>query len=84
MVLPPYRQISQPAGQLPDYQRLGAPSLSEDLQAKFTYLPNWQRNFDFVLLMDAGGAPDLEHFLPGRLHLAQATDMTALFRITPP
>ena len=84
VVLPPYRQISKPVGRLPDYHLLGEDNLPANLQSSYPYLANWQNNFDYVLLMDAGGEPDLTHFLPERLQLVHATDMAALFRVLAP
>jgi hypothetical protein len=37
--------------------------------------------YDYLLLLDAGGQPDLAHFAPDRLALIADRDIAALFRI---
>ena len=83
-VLPPYEQISRQIGLLPSYHLLGAERLSDTERNFFPYFIGWQKTFDYVLLLDAGGAPDLEKLLPERLQLVSRSDMAALFRIRPP
>ncbi len=39
--------------------------------------------FDFLLLLDAGGEPDLAGYQPDRLALVRAGDVAALFRVLP-
>ena len=83
-VLPRYEQISKPIGEVPSYRLLGAERLSDSDRVLFPYLNGWEENFDYVLLLDAGGAHDLEKLLPERLQLVSRSDMAALFRIRPP
>jgi len=45
------------------------------------YLRDWQRNYDYVLMLNAGGAGDLSRYVPDRLSLIAASDVAALFRI---
>jgi hypothetical protein len=45
------------------------------------YLENWPANFDFVLVLDAGAAADLDHFLPDKLILLSRSKYAALFRV---
>jgi hypothetical protein len=39
--------------------------------------------FDYLLLLEAGAATDLEHFGGDRLLLLARSDMAALFRVSP-
>ncbi len=82
-VLPPYRQISMQSGQVPSYHLLGVERLSQTERLQSPYVAGWERNFDYVLLLDAGGAPELTKLLPERLTLVSHSDMAALFRIHP-
>jgi hypothetical protein len=45
------------------------------------YLQDWRNNYDYVLLLNAGGAGNLDHFLPDVLRLVDAGDVAALYRI---
>ncbi len=38
---------------------------------------------DYLLLLSAGGEPDLAHYAADRLELVTATDAAALFRVRP-
>jgi hypothetical protein len=77
---PPYRSLSAPAGDSPDLQML----TWKDPVGEFAYLKDWQNKFDYVLVLDAGGAPHLDQFLPEQLQLLTQSDMAALFRIRRP
>jgi hypothetical protein len=82
-VLPPYSSISRTSGVLPDYHLLLASNRLSQKQVTpyLPYLPDWPAKFDYVLLLNAGGAPDLDTFMPNRLELLRRSDMAALFRI---
>ena len=82
-VLPPYDRIAVHSGEVPEYTLLAKKELTASQRREFPYLEEWEHRFDFVLVLDAGGVPDIAHLLPGRLRLAHATDMAALFRIQP-
>ncbi len=82
VVLPPYRRISLPEGVLPDYHLLQHPIPYPGPDVA-PYLWQWRRNFDYVVVLDAGGAGDLVNFLPGKLTLIRRTDAAALFRVLP-
>jgi hypothetical protein len=80
VLLAPYDRIGAPECQPPNWQslvaghRIPATRPGPDLR-------NWQRDYDYVLLLNAGGAGDLRRFLPDRLALLAATDVAALYRI---
>ena len=80
-VLPPYDRLAVKLGDPPDYRALLAdPPAPADL-AGAPYLAGWQRNFDYVLVIDAGAASDLAAFLPDRLALVRQADIAALFTV---
>jgi hypothetical protein len=78
--LPPYDRLSEPDCQPPDWQSLVV-GYSVHPVTPSGYLTDWQSNFDYVLLLNAGGAGDLHSFLPNRLTLLAAADVAALYRI---
>jgi hypothetical protein len=67
--LPPYRDLAERAGSIADHRALTVPG-KVDLCG-----------FDQLLLLDAGGEPDLTHFAADRLALIAQSDVAALFRI---
>jgi hypothetical protein len=67
--LQPYRQLAERIGATPDHRLLAIPG-KVDLCG-----------YDELLLLDAGGEPDLAHFAADRLVLLAQTDIAALFRI---
>lgn len=66
---PPYRELAEHTGSIADHRALTMPG-KLDLCG-----------FDHLLLLDAGGEPDLAHFVPDRLMLIAASDVAALFRV---
>jgi hypothetical protein len=83
ITLPPYDRLGAPECQPPDWQSLVV-GYSVHPVTPAPYLRNWQRNYDFVLLLNAGGAGDLRRFLPERLTLLTSADVAALYRVRPP
>ena len=80
-VLPPYREISDPAGHPPFYEGLAVDDLSaSDLQT-YPYVAHWRSQFDYVLVLNAQLAGDLGGFLPDRLEFMEQTGFAALFRV---
>jgi hypothetical protein len=49
--------------------------------ARFLYLTDWKDKFDYVPVLNADGAPNLDHFLPNQLQLLDRQGIAALFRI---
>jgi hypothetical protein len=80
----PYDRLAAAASAPPDYRLLARERWSEDELEQAPYLPLWQDNFDYVLVLLADAAPDLPTFLPDRLELVNSTGMAALFRVRPP
>ena len=79
---PPYDQLDGHQGEPPDYHVLQHP-ISTKEAAVAPYLRHWQTDFDYVLLLNAGGARDLPNYVPARLRLVTQGDVAALFRIVP-
>jgi hypothetical protein len=67
--LPPYRELAERADLMPGYRALAVPG-KVDLCG-----------YDELLLLEAGGEPDLAHFATDRLRLLASSDIAALFRI---
>lgn len=65
---PPYRELARRLGGLPDHLAVAGGQV--DLCG-----------YDAVLLLDAGGEPDLTGFAADRLQLLRSTDYAALFRV---
>ena len=69
--LQPYRGLAERSGSIPDQRALAVPGRIDLC------------GYDHLLLLDAGGEPDLAHFAPDRLLLLAQSDIAALFRIRP-
>lgn len=80
-VLAPYKAISVANGEVPRYQGLGFDRISPAELAAFPYVAQWQSRFDYVLVLNAGEAGDLQYFLPEKLVFLRQTGFAALFRI---
>lgn len=77
----PYRQVQAIRASPIDYTDLTVSHWSAWDLSHFPFLPDWRNKFDFVLLLNAEGAPDLDHFLPEQLELLDRQGIAALFRI---
>ncbi len=69
--LSPYRELAERAGSIADHRALTVPG-EVDLCG-----------YDHLLLLDAGGEPDLTDFATNRLALIARSDAAALFRVRP-
>jgi hypothetical protein len=67
--LPPYKELAEHAGSVAGHLAITAPD-AVDLC-----------DYDYLLLLDAGGEPDLRRFASDRLTLVAQRDIAALFRI---
>jgi hypothetical protein len=83
VVRPPYDALAVGQGRPPDWQSLVVGYQVHPVTPT-PYLKDWQRNYDYVLMLNAGGAGDLSHYVPDRLSLIAASDVAALFRIRNP
>jgi hypothetical protein len=89
-VLKPYRKLSVPSGYPPDYARLAITEPTGKDAEEFPYLRDWPENFDFALMVDSDGAPNLSSVLSSnpllseRLHQVVRTDFATLYSVCRP
>jgi hypothetical protein len=77
----PYRNLRVVESPPPRYLLLAEKNPLPAELKKFPFLVDWDRKFDYVLILNAEGAPDLEHFLPERLQLVNRRGIAALLKI---
>jgi hypothetical protein len=77
----PYRELQAVDSPPVNYLELASPSISPSELKRFPFLPHWNEKFDYVLVLNAEGAPDLEHFLPNQLQLVDRQGIAALFLV---
>jgi hypothetical protein len=82
IVLPPYRDLASSQGFMPIRAMLDRPI--PPIAMTFQVPQDWRRQYDYVLLLDAGGEPDLKRWAGDRMDLLRATDAAALFRVRRP
>ncbi len=77
----PYRELQAVRSALPNYVDLTRRQFAEDELEHFPFLAEWQQKFDFVLLLNAEGVPNLSQFLPDRLRVVDSRGIAALFEV---
>jgi hypothetical protein len=77
----PYIECLGTGSAPPDYQLLGSVQMSADEAQRFPFLPHWDQKFDYVLLLNAEGAGNLDEIFPDKLELLDHRGIAALFRI---
>jgi hypothetical protein len=77
----PYTQVLGTGSAPPDYQLLGSVQMSAAEAKQFPFLPHWDQKFDYVLLLNAEGAGNLEQLFPDKLELLDHRGIAALFRV---
>jgi hypothetical protein len=77
----PYRELEAVRSPPLNYTDLSMSEVPEEELAHFPYLRDWKEKFDYVLVLNAEGAPGLDHFLPNQLQLVNRQGIAALFRI---
>jgi len=80
-VLYPYRASLGAGAAPPDYHFLDARQLSTEEKQRFPFIADWTNRFDYLLLLNAEGAGDLDRFLPDKLELVDRKGVAALFRV---
>jgi len=80
-VRPPYLDALGVGAAPPSYLLLGSSKMSADEAERFPFLPHWYQRFDYVLLLNAEGAGNLEQILPEKLELLDHRGIAALFRV---
>jgi hypothetical protein len=77
----PYRELEAIRSSPLNYTDLTMSQVPEEELAHFPYLADWKEKFDYVLVLNAEGAPGLDHFLPNQLQLVDRQGIAALFKI---
>jgi hypothetical protein len=77
----PYRDLEAINSPPLDYEDLALQQIPEVELARFPFLTDWNQKFDYVLVLNAEGAPNLDHFLPEQLQLVDHQRIAVLFKI---
>jgi hypothetical protein len=80
-IIAPYRELEAVRSPPLNYLDLTMSRLPDQELEHFPYLADWREKFDFVLLLNAEGAPNLDHFLPDQLQLVDRQGIAALFKV---
>jgi hypothetical protein len=80
-IIAPYRELEAVRSPPLNYLDLTLSRVADQELEHFPYLVDWREKFDFVLLLNAEGAPNLDHFLPDQLQLVDRQGIAALFRV---
>ena len=79
---PAFACLARADGQPPHWRTLTAPT-ADDLRSA-PYLVDWQRRFDFVLLLQSGRVAEAFDLMPGRLTPIIVRPAAALYRVVRP
>jgi hypothetical protein len=79
----PYRDLQAVDSPPVNYTYLasGSGQIPPIVLKRFPFLTDWSQKFDYVLVLNADGAPNLDHFLPDRLQLVDHRGIAALFKV---
>jgi hypothetical protein len=77
----PYRGLTSSGHPPPNYLYLAMPQVPEKELDTFPFLTDWQNKFDYVLVLNAEGAPQLDTFLSTKLQFVNHQGIAALFRV---
>jgi hypothetical protein len=77
----PYRELEAVRSPPLNYLDLTVSHVPQAELEHFPYLADWKEKFDYVLVLNAEGAPNLDHFLPNQLQLVDRQGIAALFRV---
>jgi hypothetical protein len=77
----PYRDLRVVESPPPGYLLLAAKDFSPIELKRFPFLLDWPKKFNYVLVLNAEGAPDLEHFLPDHLQFVERRGIAALLKV---
>ena len=80
-IISPYREIEAVRAPPLNYTDLANHNLPPEETSRFPFLSDWRSKFDYVLILNAEGAPDLDQFLPGELQLINRRGIAALLRV---
>ena len=79
---PPYRDLSAIDSPPPPYVELTTKQIPASELKRFPFLLDWNQKFDYVLILNAEGASNLQAFVPEHLRLVARRGFAALFRVT--
>lgn len=77
----PYRDLTTGGHPPPNYLYLAMPQVPAKELVIFPFLLDWQNKFDYVLVLNAEGAPELDNFLSKKLQFVNRQGIAALFRV---
>jgi hypothetical protein len=77
----PYRSLRAIESPPPDYRELVSTNIPSTELQRFPFLTDWNHKFDYVLILNAEGASDVDHFAPNRLELIDHRGIAALFKV---
>ena len=80
-IISPYREIEAVRAPPLKYKDLADHNLPPEETSRFPFLSDWRSKFDYVLILNAEGAPDLDHFLPDELQPINRQGIAALLRV---
>jgi hypothetical protein len=80
-MLPPYDALAIPQLGPVDERLLGLSVPERSAITAAPCLSHWEKSFDWLLLLDAGGDPDANRLLPSKLELVRLTPYAALYRV---
>jgi hypothetical protein len=82
LVTDAYRDAASGGRSAPaEYSKLAASQLSEVEARRLPNLVDWNHKYDFVLLLNAEGVPNISGFLPAKLEFLGQKGIAALFRV---
>jgi hypothetical protein len=77
----PYRDLQAVDSPPVNYTYLALDQVPQKELKRFPFLDHWNQKFDYVLVLNAEGAPNLDHFLPSELQLVDRQGIAALFKV---
>ena len=77
----PYRDLKAVDSPPVNYTYLALDEIPPIELKRFPFLTAWRKKFDYVLVLNADGAPNLDRFLPNQLQLVARRGIAALFKV---
>jgi hypothetical protein len=77
----PYRDLQALDSPPVNYTYLALDQVPPIELKRFPFLTGWSQKFDYVLVLNAEGAPNLDRFLPNQLQLVDRQGIAALFKV---
>lgn len=77
----PYRDLQAVDSPPVNYTYLALDQIPPIELKRFPFLTGWSQKFDYVLVLNADGASNLDRFLPNQLQLVDRRGIAALFQV---